>query len=319
MQKRQLEKEEFYPRLISLIEQAQRSVWFYSISCCFGFYSYGIKNFETILNAIREKLNLVIGGKFLDIRVLVSIDPENPIDQYAAQCLAALDKTYEYIGQKNGPRQVFKELQKENLKANEMIQFLIVDDKTFLMTEVQEKYYNQVLNLVLNISQPGFQFDSSTDCSKAERLRCLFDKAWLSAKGLDVRIPKVSLSGLRLVLKGYKGVQRARNERELQLLLTGYLQGRFSPAIIDFEARVDNSRIDLLVGYGRPQHERIAIEIKYKTEDNKIDNIIGQIGRYKSNFSSLFLVVGIPLYSAQAKLRLKIELDRIGVSLIELV
>jgi len=312
MAKAQIDKGKFYERVMSAMAGAKKSVHFYSISCCFGFYSLGVSNFEKMLNALADRLAPRIGGRYLDVRVIVKVDDYNLIDLYAGQCLRALEKDYEATGE-SGPREVFRVMP----PRNEMVQFLIVDDNVVISSGVQEEEFNRTLNLVLNKVEGAIEFRESDDTAEFVRLRKLFDEAWPSASPLDVNVPQISPVRLRFVLEQFKKVARAKDEREFQLMLDGYLQGEFDASVIDFESAAGRSRIDLVAGK-RPQHEKIGIEVKLRATDADIHGIVGQMRNYKKEYAHVFLVVGQPRYSPQRRLDLLAELKESGSILVEL-
>lgn len=316
MSKQPVEKQDFYPELVSMMDQAQNSVHFYSISCCFGFYSKGLANFEKIFLAIRDRLSKIHAGRYLDVRILTKIDHDNPIDTYAAERLAQLESRYVHTGDEDYDRNVFKELSPKS-PFFEALQFLIVDGNNILVSETQEESYNEDLDLVLNKSQRGTKFEKSDYSDEFGRYQELFEKTWNESAPLDIEVRYVSSRKLRYFLERYKGVHRAKNERDLHLLLTGYLQGLFDPSIIDFEAAVGGTRIDLLVGR-RPHHLRHGIEVKFQADNNAIHGIVGQIRDYRKEYENLTLVIGQPKYTTQKRLGLVNELKEIRVGLIEI-
>lgn len=316
MSKQPIEKQDFYPELISMMDQAQNAIHFYSISCCFGFYSKGLANFEKVFLAIRDRLSKIHAGRYLDVRILIKIDHENPIDTYAAERLAQLESRYAHTGDENYDRNVFRELSSE-VPSFEAVQFLIVDGNNILISETQEEIYNEELDLVLNKSQRGKMFEKSDYSDEFGRYERLFEKTWNESAPLDIEVRYVSSRKLRYFLERYKGVHRAKNERDLHLLLTGYLQGLFDPSIVDFEATVGATRIDLLVGR-RPHHLRHGIEVKFQADNNAINGIVGQIRDYRKEYEHLILIVGQPKYTPQKRLDLVNELKEIDVGLIEI-
>ena len=316
MKKRTVEKDEFYNELLELMGGATKSICFYSISCCFGFYSFGVRNFERVFNAIRDRVKLKHAGKFLDVRVMVKIDPDNPMDIYAAERLATLQTKFEHTGGEDQPRKIFRELV-EDPKEPAMIQFLIVDGKRVLSSNVQDEVYNEDLDLVLNVSQPGVRFEKEDDEKEFNRLEKTFESAWGVAIQLESKKPRFSRRRLRYILQNYSGVRPANSERELQLLLTGYLRGQIDPSIIDVEAMMVSTRIDLVVG-PRPHQQRSGIEIKFKPRDADIDGIVGKMRNYRNDLVDLVLVVGAPDFSAQGRSRLLSELNKINVPLIDI-
>ena len=312
MSKAKVDKNEFYSRVIQLLEQANKSVHFYSISCCFGFYSFGIKNFEHVLASIRDRVKLKILGKYLDVRVMVKIDPDNSMDVYAAERLASLQERYAHAGENGQKRDIFRELTESST-----IQFLIIDDERVLASNIQEEQYNEDLDLVLNVSQPGLEFERDDDKEEFQRLDKLFESAWDVAIPLEQKKPRFSRRRLRSTLESYSGIRPANSEREFQLMLMGYLKGQIHPSIIDAEATLVDTRIDLLVG-PKPHAQRSGIEIKFKPTDRDVDGIVGKLRNYRQNVDDLVLVVGAPDFTPQGRRRLAAELKAINVPLIEL-
>lgn len=167
-----VKKEEFYPQLITMMNEARRSVHFYSISCCFGFYSYGLKNFKNIYSAIEDRLKKRFDGRYLDVRVIVKIDPDNPMDIYASGRLASLEGRFSNTADSESTREVFRELVGGPGEV-EMIQFAIVDGERILVSGKQEEEYNEDLDLVLNISQAGSIFDADDDEKSLDRYKLI--------------------------------------------------------------------------------------------------------------------------------------------------
>jgi hypothetical protein len=312
MSKTKVEKKDFYARVIALIGQANKSVHFYSISCCFGFYSFGVKNFETVLKTIEERLKLKRFGKYLDIRVMVKIDPDNPMDVFAAERLAALQAKYSHTGDDSRSRNVFRELTEPST-----IQFLLVDGERVLVSNVQDEQYNDDLDLVLNVSQSAEEFDKDEDNAEFHRLSGLFEKDWTVAIPLEQKKPRFTRRKLRSILESYSGIRPANSEREFQLMLMGFLKREIHPSIIDAEAPIVDTRIDLLVG-PKPHAKRSGIEIKFKAGDRDVDAIIGKLRNYRLSVEDLVLVVGLPEFTPQGRSRLVAELNAIDVPLIEL-
>lgn len=311
MSKSNVAKDEFYNEVVDLIEQARKSVHFYSISCCFGFYSFGVKNFERVLIAIKNRIKLKISGEFLDVRVLIKIDGDNPMDVYAAQRLASLQEKYAHTGDGGKPRKIFGEL-----IENSIIQFLIIDGERVLSSNTQEEQYNEDLDLVLNISQNGVLFDKDDDKDKFSQLSSIFASSWEVAIPLEAKQPRFSRRQLRFILESYTGIRPAKTEREFVLMLLGYLKGQIDPSMIDVEATLVDSRIDLLVG-PEPHTERSGVEVKFKPTDNDIDQIVGQLRKYRNKVVDLILVVGAPDFTPKGRARLLKELTEIDVPLIE--
>lgn len=143
-----------------------------------------------------------------------------------------------------------------------------------------------------------------------------FAAGWDSGFLLEENKPRLPRRQIRHILESYSDVRPARHERELQLLLTGYLKAQVHNAIIDFEAMMVDSRIDLLIG-PKPHHERTGVEIKFRPNDGDINRIVGQMRKYRTNHADLFLVVGSAEFSSSGRHQLVSELREINVHLID--
>ena len=313
MAKQPIDKDRFYSELTSMIELAQKSISFYSVSCCFGFYSRGLSNFEMVLRAIKNALSRQ-GARYLDVKVLVKIDRDNPIDMYAAERLAQLEKRYVHTGIKHGERNVFRELGPD-LKP---IQFLIIDDQSVLVSAIQEEVYNEDLDLVLNKSEQGVKFEKEDSPDEFNQNANLFGDTWQNSSKIEVQLRSVSRRKMKHLLETYKGTNAARTERELQLLLMGYLQGLYDPSIVDLETPTGGTQIDLLVGK-RPHASRQGIEVKFGIDNDAIHQVVGQIRNYRKDFEDVLLVVGKPKYTPQRRADLVDELGKVDVGLVELL
>jgi hypothetical protein len=314
MTKIHLEKENFYSEVIKLIELSRKSVHFYSISCCFGFYSQGLSTFDSVLVAIRHALGRRVGNQWIDVRILVKVDYDNPIDVYAAERFVQLEKRFGCPPGMPIERAVFRELQQEA----ETLQFLVVDDKYLITTSFQDEIFDENLGLVLNQIQNGVRFDKDDDPVEFQKYVTEFSDTWKRSRQLDIETKPVSRRMMKFFLQKWRGMPEAKTERELHLLLTGYLQGIFDPSIVDLETTVGPTRIDLLVG-SRPQYKRYGIEVKLKPDDGYVDAIVGQLRKYREEYEGgLELLVIQPRYTAQKRRYLIDQLNEIEVGLIEL-
>ena len=311
---KRIQKQDFYQEAVKQINMANQSVHFFSVSCCFGFYSQGVKNFESVLASLEGRLKKLYQGRYLDIRCIVKIDHDNQIDMFAAERMAALEERLKKTGDQEGLRQIFKEMQ----NRREFLQFIIIDKNIVLLTEQQDENYNEVLDLVLNKLEDAQLFKKQDDLERFNELQTLFENSWNSGNKLGITPPDISINKLKYCLDKYQTARGAvfNTERELQLHLAGYLEGKFSPAIISFENPAGSTRIDLAVGQ-KPQSTKIGIEIKYKPTDKDIDRIIGQMRKYSEEYKHIILVVGRPDYSAQMKLSLEKEMKIINCPLFE--
>jgi len=182
---------------------------------------------------------------------------------------------------------------------------------------VQDEQYNDDLDLVLNVSQSAEEFDKDDDSVESQRLSALFERDWAVAIPLEQNKPRFTRRKLRSILESYSGIRPANSEREFQLMLMGYLKREIHPSIIDAEAPIVDTRIDLLVG-PKPHAKRSGIEIKFKAADKDVDAIVGKLRNYRQNVEDLVLVVGLPEFTPQGRSRLVAELKTIDVPLIEL-
>lgn len=317
MSQRQIEKQAFYPTLIETISSAESSVLLYSVSCCFGFYSFGLRCFEEVLTVLKDRLGARPNRRYLDVRAVLKIDSRNEIDMYAIGRLARLERLFEDTGDSDRRREVFREVLILSDDVEKLVQFVLVDGKTALISESQDEQYVADLDLVLNKAQNGVLFDSKEDPAQFSNLQKAFEDAWVNGRRLDVTVPQLSMRRLLHVLKSYRIGSNIGSERDFQLILTGFVQGEFHPAIVDMEAVVVESRVDLLVG-PHPHHERVGIEVKWLPKDQDIDRIVGQIRKYRRSIKELVLVAGRPQFSPQQQLRLKQELSECNVEYVEI-
>ena len=170
MPKVSIDKSDFYKNVIEMVKHARKSAYFYSISCCWGFYSYGVRNFEHVMTAFRECAGTRWMGQHVDVRVLVRIDADNPIDVFAADCLATMQANLaRYISPGETPNLV------RELIEPARIQFLIVDDQQVLSTHMQYDNFNRELGLALNVSESGSRFEKEDDLEEYHRLGKLFE------------------------------------------------------------------------------------------------------------------------------------------------
>ncbi|TRD15225.1 hypothetical protein [Palleronia caenipelagi] len=270
-----------------------------------------MNNFENIYKSIRRALSKRPRNHYLDVRVLVKVDRDNPIDIYAAERLLDLQKRFFQTPGIND-RIIFRELPRNC----DPVQFAIVDGSEYIGSNIQEEYFNEELDLILNTAAPGKNFvcgELEEEFRKSERL---FDSHWRKCPKLKVPTSQISARRLKYFLSRFTRLKNIKNEREFQLVLLGYLQGQYDPSLIDIEVTTGATRIDLLIGQ-RPHNERIGIEVKFGMKDCDIHRTVGQMRDYYSEYEELLLVSGDPCYSGQRRIDLANELSEIGVSLIE--
>jgi hypothetical protein len=304
-----IERDNFYPELINMIEQSRRSVHFYSISACFGFYSQGLFTFEKMLLTIRHALERRIGGKFIDVKVLVKVD-NNPIDVYAAERLLSLERARFHMPGLDYDRNIFREVSEDAHQS----QFLIIDDKHIIVSGIENEIFNADLGLIMNQTPRAMRFEQKDDPAEFQRHADFFSHAWATSPPLALEIRPVSRRTLKFLLQKLGDLPNMKSEHELHLLLRGFLQGIFDPAIIAVETRMGETRIDLLFSGGR-----YGIEVKLRPSNEDIHSIVGQLKHYRREFDGeLELLVVQPRYTPQRKLDLLQELGEIRVGLTEL-
>jgi hypothetical protein len=314
MSKTEIKKEDFYKTLVDLMSHANKSVHFYSISCCYGFYSSGLKTFESVYLAIRERLSKRVSGRYLDVRILVKIDKDNPMDTYAMERLAFLENQFSHTSNDEHKRTVFKQLILDG-RPNENVQFIIIDDEKILLSKVQDESFNLDLDLVLNKSEAGSLFSKEDHHEDFQVQKQLFEDKWKSSSPLDIEIKQVSKRRLKYALEKFTISGYEKGEREVQLVLSGYLRGRIGLPV-NLETPVGKNRIDLTVGLG-PMINRHAIEVKFKPDNNAIKEIIGQMENYRKEFENLFLVICKPQYNQEARSDLNVAIAKNDVILFE--
>ncbi len=307
-------KEEFYPKLIELIGSAQKSVHFYSVSCCFGFYSLGLKNFENVLDALQDRLNIKLASRPLDIKVLVKSDIDNPMDKFALQRMAIVQKQYCEMNNSLQRDVIFKQLWLTG-EPNENVQFIIIDNKTLFISQTQDEKFNATLGLVLNVSASGLLYQSKDEHENFAKYKDMFNEKWQISSKIEAEISKISASQLRYYLERFNLHGNDRNEREVQVHLAGYLKG-ITGLPITSETKIGMNRIDLTVGFDKVS-ERYGIEIKFKPDNNAIKEIIGQMEIYTTNFNQLFLLIAQPSYNREARNELIKALDKKKIMVIE--
>lgn len=129
-------------------------------------------------------------------------------------------------------------------------------------------------------------------------------------------VPRIPRAKLKYVLEQYKGARHAKNERELQLHVAGFLDGQFTPANVSFEIPVGSTRVDLTLGTGATV-ERQAIELKIGTTNEQLDDLTGKMRRYREEFGDLILCIARPGYSEQRRVPFVREMTNISVPVIE--
>lgn len=306
-------KDDFYVELIKMAGRAERSIKFYSISCCFGFYSFGLTKFEDVYNALKKALAIRHQGRYIDTKIIVDVDYDNPIDLFAAKKLIDLENRFAAIPNHHNST-IFREMP----NGSPMVQFLIVDDNELLYSEVQHEEYITNLGMVVNLCTKAACYAAhtggATEISAAIKL---FDETWRTGDIIEIPPSKISKATLEVYLRSFVGISRVKTERELQLMLLGYLAGRHNPAVVQMEHSVGSTRIDLAIG-GRPANARVGIEVKYGIDDGEVRNLIGQIIEYRKEYDDVILVIGNPNYTPQRRRELLLDLVNIGVSVIEL-
>jgi len=235
---------------------------------------------------------------------------------FAVGCDARSIVFVRYRGKKfdvEGPHPVSAYTVERFLRA--MLQFAIIDGRTAIVTEKQVAEHNDWLGLDVNLQQPGFVFDASDDLDALRRLEALFASKWSTTKQLDTAIPRISHSHLRERLQSFAGSHNATSERELQLLLLGFLEACVEAVSLYTETPVGGTRVDFTIGRRRVA-ERHAIEIKFQPEAGDLDRMLGQIQRYREQYDSLTLLVARPGWSPQLRQEIDDRMKALGIPLV---
>ncbi len=302
-----IEKKNIYAEIIQLIEQSQRSVRFYSISCCFGFYSEGLVTYEKVLLAIKNALL-----RKVDVKILAKVDYNNLIDVYAARCFAVIEMKETGLIHQDGL--IFREL---GIGA-EKRQFLVADQQRILRTSFQEDVPNETLDLVLNPVEGGTLYGVSDDPNEFNKDLADFKKIWENSPPLQVEAKPVSRNIVRLFLRRWTAIPETKNEYELGQLLTGYLHGMFSRPYITVKMSESADRIEILVRNQR-RHERYGVEFKLKPDNEYADEIVGKLADSQEQYDGGFeLVIVHPKYTPEKGRQLRERLSKIDIGLIEL-
>jgi hypothetical protein len=302
-----IEKKNFDSQLIKLIAASQKSVNFYSISCCFGFYSEGLETYGNVLSAIRNAL-----GRKVDVKILAKVDYDNPIDVYAARRFAEVE--IGFSGRMRHDGVVFREL---NTDA-EQLQFLIVDGERILLTSFQKEVLDENLGLVLNKVESGALFQANDDPVEFDKYLSAFMKTWTKSPPLQIEVKPVSRTMVRSFLYRWTAMPGTKNEHELSQLLTGYLEKLFNPLNVTVAPSEIASRIEITVR-NRRRHERYGIEIKLNPDDEYANEIVGKLVGSQEKYDGGFeLLVVHPKYAPEKGNHLRDQLSKIDIGLIEL-
>jgi hypothetical protein len=307
MAKLSVDKDRFYSELISLIERSNESVFFYSISCCFGFYTEGLETYANVLHAIRNALH-----RNVDVRVLAKVDYGNPIDVYAARHFVRVEETLQGPPRQRGS--IFRELKGEA----ERIQYLIADRRSLLLATKQDDTIDPYLDIVINKGAGGNLFEASDNPAEFRTYNPeAFLAKWAESTPLRVNPRPVTQTLLRSYLLRWTAMPHVRDEREVGQLLLGYFRELFTPTLVTAVQLQDADRIDLLINNRRRQ-ERYGIEIKLRADEQYANEIVKKLQGLQQEYDGGFeLLVLYPQYSAQTGERLKALLNERDIGLIE--
>lgn len=308
MTKISIEKKYVYPEIIRLIAASQKSVYFYSISCCFGFYSEGLETYKKVLLAIQNAL-----GRKIDVKILAKVDYDNLIDVYAARRFAEVEIGFTQRIHQDGV--IFRELGIDAEKR----QFLIVDRQRILLTNFQEKDVpDETLDLVLNPVDDGTVYEARDDSVEFNKFLADFLEIWENSPPLQVDAKPVSRNMVRSRLRRWTAIPDMKNELELGQLLTGYLGANFSRLNVTVGKSVNANRIEILVR-NRRRHERYGIELKLNPDDEYVTQILKKLTDSQEEYDGGFeLLVVHPKYTPEKRKLLREQLSKIDIGLIEL-
>lgn len=210
-----ISKKMIYPDMIKLITDATTSIDLYSVSACFGFYSAGMRVFESMLEALHGKRNT----KGIEIRILVKID-NGSIDEFGAQRLASA------VGKWRVKRLV-------NLGDEKQIQFVLIDGGTqkakLLVTRVQHTAYHDLLAVYINRLTDGYIFSEGRN--PEDHIGChaeLFRQRWEESVEIMPASEETGLLGLaNHISKDFEPSEHWKNEDVAKTDLYYFLLGNF--------------------------------------------------------------------------------------------
>lgn len=164
----QIDKNEFYFEMKRMILSARQNIWLYSVSACFGFYSQGMYQFESLLRELKLKID-----SHIDVRCLIKFD-NHEIDQFAA-------KLYKRLNEK---AEIVKELIIQ--EQNENIQFIMTDfgtTKSYLLySRIQGGRKSLELDIDINELRDGVLYNFPVKA--IDEYKSLFSDKWNSSSVL---------------------------------------------------------------------------------------------------------------------------------------
>jgi hypothetical protein len=297
----EIDRDEFYDTVVTLIDGAQESVLLYSVSACFGFWSRGIRVFEQVFKALQAKLE--IKKPALDVRCLIQVD-DHAFDQFAARQFARLNIT----------QPVARAI--SSLSSEEQVQFVLVDRTSpkplLLFSEVQEIRTTPVFGINVNKMCGGLRY--SWKCNETKKAEQLFERKWkdgndISSALLDSAAEKVIAS-----LGKYEVPHAPQGEVCVTHNLASFLKGSLGSAYVATQAPCSSGRMDIVVSSGL---RRICIEVKHNLKKNDVDKVIGQLNRYKAEADTVILYSVSPKYSLHEKTAIGNRMRDAGLQFID--
>jgi hypothetical protein len=294
----------FYYEMTQLIKSAKKSIYFYSVSACFGFYSKGVHVFENMIKELKIKADTRV--PLYDIKCLVKVD-DNGIDIFAANHLSFLNKDKEVV------RQI------KSLNENENVQFIIIDIDTdtpkLLYSNIQESRRTEILGININELSGGVYYDCK--CAEFDKFINLFNTKWNQQIGLDSIVKVLYSNQIKRLIRDFDVPTCPLNELCVSHNLASYLRGLFGSEMVETEHPCSDGRIDIVIGHAGDKKKILGIEVKYNLDKNKIDAVIGQASKYKEACDNVIVYSVYPKYTKAEAGRFMKLLEDNGIEIIE--
>jgi|APMed6443717190_1056831.scaffolds.fasta_scaffold27709_2 hypothetical protein len=294
----------FYYEMIRLIKSAKKSVWFYSVSACFGFYSKGVHVFEDMIKELQHKIDTRIPE--YDIKCLIKVD-NHGIDLFSADHLRFLNKD----------REIVKQI--TSLSENENYQFLLIDIETdspkLLYSNIQESRKTEILKITINELSGGVYFDFK--CETFDKFINLFNTKWDQGSSLDNTVKDFYYDRVKKLIHDFDAPRCPLKEVCISHNLASYLRGNLGSDMVETELACPNGRIDIVIGHADEKKKIVGVEVKYSLSQDKIDAVVGQATKYKDVCDNVIVYSVSPKYEHSEAVRFRKNLKKNGIEIIE--
>lgn len=301
----EVSSDDFYHEMNRLITQAKKSVWFYSVSACFGFYSKGIHVFENMIKALKDKSE--IRHPKYDVRCLVKVD-DNGIDLFAADHLRPLNKKRDIVRQTKA------------LTESDNVQFILIDIDTdtpkLLYSNIQESRKTDILGISINKLAGGVFYNYN--CESVDRFKKVFDTKWSESIGLTEVVKELYVNRVMNLIRDFDAPQSPTNEACISHNLASYFRGNLGSDIVETERPCLDGRVDIVVGYAERGKKCVGIEVKYGINKQAMDSVIGQATKYKDACEKVIVYSVYPKYTQPEGRRFKKRLEEGDIIYIEI-